>query len=227
MLRPEGKFMVRLLAILLLMVPAPVEAGAWLRDKGKGFWALSATGFKTDAGEYKYKSSAYFEYGALTWLTVGLDAEEHQDLYGHALIFARFPVKDFGNAGRLAAEFGVGAYHKRDKAWALYKTTLSYGKGFQSGWGNGWAAVDTALEYRSHEKLARKLDFTVGVTSERWLDPLLQIETTHVSDKPFYWSVRPSVMIRPKFSETIWVLGLERNSARRGTGLKFAVWRAF
>ncbi|WP_299984632.1 hypothetical protein [uncultured Ruegeria sp.] len=221
--------MVHLVLIFLLFITmgTPASAGAWLREKGSSFTAISLIVFKAEDDIYKYKSSLYAEWGLRPKLTIGLDAEEHQDLYGHALVFARVPVADFGQAGRLAAEFGVGAHHRQYSAWAMYKATLSYGKGIQTGLGAGWINVDTALEYRTHEALIRKLDFTTGLSSGRRLDPLLQIETSYVSDRPWYWSVRPSLMYRPKTGKLSWIVGAERNSAHDHIGFKFALWRSY
>lgn len=109
----------------------------------------------------------------------------------------------------------------------MYKFTLSYGKGFQTGWGDGWLAVDTALELRTHDALYRKLDITAGLSSDRLLNPLIQIETAYAPDHSLYWRARPSVMIRTKKSSATWVLGLERNDARSDTGLKLAIWNEF
>lgn len=216
-----------LCAVLLLFAACgPVLAGAWLRDKGAGFSAVSVTGFK-ESDVYKYKTSLYAEYGLGPRLTVGLDAEEHQDLYGHALVFARFLVADFGRSGRMAAELGVGAHHRQLQVWALYKATLSYGRNIETKIGNGWLAVDAALEYRTHDALFRKLDFTAGLSSGRRIDPLLQIETSYTPDRPFYWSVRPSIMYRPKGGQSTWVLGAERNSFRDTTGIKLALWLSY
>ncbi|KIC37724.1 hypothetical protein RA27_21085 [Ruegeria sp. ANG-R] len=221
--------MVRLVLIcmLLLALGAPARAGAWLREKGSSFTAISVTAFREEDDVYKYKSSLYAEWGLRPKLTIGLDAEEHQDLYGHALVFARVPVADFGPAGRLAAEFGVGAHHRQYGAWAMYKTTLSYGKGIQTGIGGGWINIDAALEERTHEALIHKLDFTAGLSSGRRIDPLLQIETSYISDRPWYWRVRPSLMYRPKTGNLTWILGAERNSNDDNIGLKFALWRSY
>ncbi len=216
-----------LIFLLLIAFAAPAWAGAWLREKGTSFSALSVTAFKEEDDIYKYKSSLYTEWGLRPKLTIGLDAEEHQDLYGHALVFARIPVVDFGQSGRFAAEFGVGAHHRQYGTWAMYKATLSYGKGLQTGLGGGWINVDAALENRTHEALIHKLDFTAGLSSGRRVDPLLQIETSYVSDRPWYWSVRPSLMYRPKSGKLTWILGAERNSARDHTGFKFALWRSY
>ncbi|WP_074737112.1 hypothetical protein [Ruegeria halocynthiae] len=215
-----------LIFVLVFTLGTPAWPGAWLREKDSSFTAISVTVFKEE-DVYKYKSSLYAEWGLRPKLTIGLDAEEHQDLYGHALIFARVPVTDFGSAGRLAAEFGIGAHHRQYSTWAMYKATLSYGKGIQTGLGAGWLAVDTAIEHRSHEATIHKLDFTAGLSSGRRLDPLLQIETSYVPDRPWYWSARPSVMYRPKTGNLTWILGAERNSARDEIGFKFALWRSY
>ncbi len=211
---------------LLFMVCTPAWSGAWLREKGSSFTALSVTAFKEE-DVYKYKTSLYTEWGLRPKLTIGLDAEEHQDLYGHALVFARVPVADMGSAGRLAAEFGVGAHHRQYSSWAMYKATLSYGKSIQTGLGGGWINVDAALENRTHEAVIRKLDFTAGLSSGRRFDPLLQIETSYVSDRPWYWRVRPSLMYRPKTGRLTWILGAERNSADDNIGIKFGLWRSY
>ncbi len=224
----EGAVMIRILLFLFLMTLAgPVFAGAWLREQNTGFVAAAITGFRTEDGSYEYKSSLYAEWGLRPGLTIGLDAEEHQHLYGHALIFARTPVADLGRKGRFAAEFGVGAHHRQKSAWALYKATVSYGNGFESGWGNGWIAIDAALEYRTHDALFRKLDLTAGLSSQRWINPLLQLESTYTPGRPVYWSARPSVMIRRKGGSTTWVVGAERNAFQSNVGIKFALWRDF
>ncbi len=212
--------------LLVFLVSTPAWAGAWLREKGSSFTALSVTAFKEDDGIYKYESALYAEWGLRPKLTIGLDAEEHQDLYGHALVFARFPIADLGQAGRFAAEFGVGTHHRQYDAWAMCKTTLSYGKGIQTGLGGGWINIDAVLENRTHEALIRKLDFTAGLSSGRRIDPLLQIETSYISDHPWYWRVRPSLMYRPKKGNLTWILGAERNSADDNIGIKFALWRS-
>ncbi len=213
--------------ILLLLAASPVWPGAWLREKDQAFTAASVTAFEDPNGMYDYKTAVYAEFGYRPGLTIGLDIEENRDLYGHALLFARLPVADFGNRGRFAVEFGAGAHHRYRNAWALYKVTLSYGKGFQTGWGNGWVAVDTAVENRTHDAVFRKLDFTAGLSADRLLNPLIQVETAYTPDRPLFWKARPSIMIRPQDSRITWVLGLERNQARTDTGLKLALWSEF
>ncbi|WP_254447902.1 hypothetical protein [Ruegeria arenilitoris] len=219
--RMRGAFFTTL---LIVMLGTPVWGGAWLREKGSVFSAASVTGFKEADNIFHYKTSLYAEWGAFPKLTIGLDAEEHQYLYGHALIFARFPIADFGSTGRLAGEIGVGVHHRQFQSWALYKTTLSYGKNIKTKFGNGWVAVDTALEFRTHEALIHKLDFTAGLSSKRRLNPLFQIETSYTSNQPIFWSARPSVIYRPRTGKTKWIIGIERNSYQDSTGFKISLW---
>ncbi|WP_254437418.1 hypothetical protein [Ruegeria arenilitoris] len=224
----ETARMFRVLALLLLLLSAaPAWPGAWLREKDAAFTAASVTAFKDRGGSYDYKTALYAEFGYRPNLTIGVDFEQSRDFYGHALLFARVPVADFNKWGRFAAEFGAGAHHKQLDAWAMYKLTLSYGKGFQTGWGNGWVAVDTALEIRTHDAVYRKLDITAGLSSDRLLNPLIQVETAYTSGHSLFWRARPSVMIRARDKGPTWVLGLERNDARNDTGLKIALWEEF
>ncbi len=160
-------------------------------------------------------------------MTIGLDAEQHHDLYGHALVFARLPVSDMGQAGLLAVELGFGAHNRRSRAQAMYKATLSWGKGFESGRGHGWMAVNAALENRTHEALIHKLDVTIGLSSARRFDPLLEVETSYVSGHPLYWTIRPSLVYSPQTGPNSWVLGVERNSFQGSWGVKAALWRDF
>ncbi len=212
-----------LLSSVLFLLCNPAWSGAWLREKGKTFTATSVSVFK-DGPDFDYKTSLYSEWGAREKLTLGVDVEGNRDLYGHAFVFARVPIADIGPPGRFATELGVGVHHRDTETWPLYKLALAYGRGFESRWGYGWLAIDTALEYRDEDALIRKLDLTTGLSADRRLNPLLQIETSYVPDRPFYWSARPWLMYRTKSGKTTWIFGVERNSVQQDFGLKFALW---
>ncbi|KUJ78397.1 hypothetical protein AVO44_14705 [Ruegeria profundi] len=212
---------------LLLMAAAPAWSGAWLREKDAAFTAASVTAFKDPDGSFNYKTALYAEYGLRPKVTIGLDLEQNRDYFGHALVFARVPVADFDDWGRFAAEFGAGAHYRLFGSWAMYKLTLSYGKGFQTGLGNGWFAVDAAWENRTHDAVFRKLDITTGLSGDRLLNPMMQIETSYTPESSLFWTVRPSVLIRGRDNGRTWVLGFERNKARNDTGVKFALWNTF
>ncbi|MBO9450840.1 hypothetical protein J7426_11260 [Tropicibacter sp. R16_0] len=219
----------RILAIFLLSLCAAQHAcaGAWLRDKGAGFLSLTGTLYNPSS-TYDFKSAVYAEWGVTPKLTVGLDLNERPGLTGHALIFARVPVTTLGQNGRVAFEFGGGGHHFQNRWHPMYKIGLSYGKSLDSRWGSGWLAIDFALEHRTRTSDPfYKLDATVGLSENRRLNPMLQIETAYFENSEFQWSVTPSILIKGKNNRK-WQIGIEHRSAYpKGYGLKFALLREF
>jgi len=217
-----------LIALWICMTAAcPAAAGAWLREKGHGFTSASVTLYRFQ-GAYDYKTTAYAEWGMAERLTLGIDINEQPGLAGHALIFARYPLWDLGTKGRFAAELGLGAHHWLGDWAPMGKLTLSYGKGLETRWGNGWLAVDTGWERRSGTKTnIFKLDMTAGLSTARRIDPMLQVETAYVPGHPLFWTITPSLLIEGSKRRT-WVLGLERKSDLPGSlNIKFSLWREF
>lgn len=210
-----------------IVVAGPAAAGAWLREKGHGFTSVSATLYRFQ-GIYDYKTAVYAEWGMDERLTVGLDINEQPGLTGHALIFARYPLWDKASKGRFSAELGLGAHHWLGDWAMMHKLTLSYGKGVHTSWGDGWLAIDTAWEQRRGTRTdIYKLDLTVGLSTARRIDPMLQVETSYVLDHRLFWTVTPSLLIDGGKGKT-WVLGLEHKSdLPGGLNIKFSLWREF
>ncbi len=221
--------MCRILAFCILFLTAAhsAYAGAWMREQGSGFLAVSAT-LHQNNNVLDYKSAVYAEWGFSPRLTLGFDLNERPGLSGHALLFSRFPIADLNELGRFAAEVGLGAHHGPQDWHPMYKFTLSYGLGFAKPWGSGWLAVDAAMEHRTGAgDPFYKLDLTAGLSNDRQFNPLLQLETTHIKGAPILWTVTPSVMIKAK-KNIRWVVGLENKSAYpKGVGLKISLWREF
>ncbi|WP_164659530.1 hypothetical protein [Tropicibacter sp. Alg240-R139] len=219
----------RILAILLLSLCAAqsASAGAWLREKGTGFLSLTGTIYNP-SDTYDFKSAVYGEWGLTPNLTVGLDLNERPGLTGHALVFARIPVAELGQNGRFAFEFGGGGHHFQDRWHPMYKVGLSYGQSLETPWGYGWLAIDLAFEHRLRTNDPfYKLDATVGLSADRLINPMLQIETSYFGDSEVHWSITPSILIRGK-NNTRWQFGIERRSAYpKGYGVKIALWREF
>ena len=219
----------RILAILLLSLCAaqPASAGAWLREKGTGFLSLTGTVYNP-SDSYDFKSAVYGEWGVTPKLTIGLDLNDRPGLTGHALVFARVPVSKVGKNGRFAFEFGGGGHHYQERWHPMYKIGLSYGRSLNTKWGYGWLAIDLAMEHRLRTSDPfYKLDATVGLSADRLINPMLQIETAYFSNSEFQWSVTPSILIRGK-NNTRWQFGIERRSGYpKGYGLKIALWREF
>lgn len=212
---------------MCMIIAAPAQAGAWLRDPGKFFFSASATGYRTDSLR-DYKLAAYGEWGVSEKLTLGLDLNEYGAVNGHAMIFVRLPLGQAGEFGRFAAELGLGKHQILGEWHRMYKATVSYGRSFRSDLGNGWLAVDAAQERRfGLSKPFWKSDLTAGLSTDRTIDPLLQIETSYLSGTSLIWSVIPSIMIRAR-GNTAWLIGVEKKSAFPDAfGLKLGFWRSF
>ena len=91
--------MFRVLFVLWLTCLAthPAYAGAWLREKGKGFLAYS----NLTASTLDTTFSAYFDYGLSERATIGATLDFNPPLYGYpsgkALLFMRRSL-DWGGA---------------------------------------------------------------------------------------------------------------------------------
>lgn len=223
-------------SVLLLLfwgvLAIPCHAGAWLREVGAGFWSFTAT-YRDTTPDPTLETSLFGEYGVAPRLTVGVDINERPGITGHALVFARLPIGSAEGRNRLAVELAIGGYHWQGKWSRMYKTTLSYGRGFDSALGSGWLAVDAAVEQSPGLPGAfYKLDTTVGLSSGGSIRPIMQIETSYTSGFPVNWSVTPGVMIDAKparnGAKTVWVVGIERKYAgEHSLGLKLGLWTSF
>lgn len=213
--------------VALLILPPSVRAGAWLREPGTTFAALTLTLYKSELVR-PLQTTFYAETGVRNWLTLGLDIHSRPYELGHALAFARLPLLTTDRFGRFALELGAGTHHRFEQTNGIYRATLSYGLGFDTRIGPGWLAVDLAQEHRSGPDLTiSKLDLTTGLSSDRLLNPLLQIESSYSQTGDLYWSAAPSLILRGK-NGTRWQLGIERRSAfPRATGVKLGLWRTF
>ena len=223
----------RILMVLLIYLSAApsVSAGAWLRDKGKGFFSFGST-LRSYGDALQSENSLYGEYGLGPKLMLGFDINDIIGVGGHALVFFRTPIGPRDRALNMSLELALGAHRVNSQSGGLSggmaKSTFSVGKGFSSRWGDGWFNIDTAVEYRDGlSDPAFKLDAIIGASSNRRFRPLVQVETTYIPGNPLIWAVVPGVMIRGK-KNTTWVLGLERKtSARASLGLKFSIWKEF
>jgi len=216
-----------LVLLICLVDPQPAMAGAWLREKGRGFLAVSSM-VRGVSPVRDYEADIYMDYGAHEDLTIGLSLNDKPGISGHILAFARLPLMQLDEETQLAVELGVGG-HQVFGTWnPMYRLALSYGFGF-SGWaGPGWLAVDSAVEHRTRlGKPVLKLDAAIGSSSANKVRPLLQLETAMAQNTRFQWAVTPSLMISGLGDATL-VIGVQRRSyGRHRTGLKIALWRNF
>jgi len=205
----------------------PALAGAWMRDQGSGFSSVSAT-FQHSTGGWSTDFGYYGEFGVSPFLTLGIDLNDNDNLAGHALVFARVPLEFLPSEHHLATELALGGAHYQNVWKSMHKLTLSYGHAFDSIWGPGWLAIDSAYEKRAINTGAiLKLDATIGLSDNTHLRPMLQIETAKISGHQLFYTITPSLQF-PLPRDLKLLIGVEhRVTTRRSIGLKVGMWHRF
>lgn len=218
-----------ILAFWLMCLSAhPVAAGAWLRDKGKGFLAYS----NLTASTMDTTFSAYFDYGLSHKMTIGATLDIYsplgQQISGKGIIFVRRSL-DWGFfEGNWAYELGIGAYYTGVEFEPVAKTALSYGRGITWGKREGWFAVDAAVEWNidSAQHMV-KLDTTIGLDFGPRSKGMLQVFSTF-SDDWRTMTIAPSYVFQTKKRKSNYVVGLETSStAPEVIAIKIGVWQSF
>jgi len=216
------------LLIALLCTASPAWGGAWLRETGRSFRALTLL-LRHGDPDARHELSLYQDYGIGPRLTLGLDLNERPGITGHMLIFARLPLTRPGTRTKLAIETAVGGHHWRGAWNPMYRVTLSLGRGALFGRrGAGWLAVDAGYERRlGNARPTYKLDATLGFSAPGRIRPILQLETAKTPGQALSWALAPGLLIDRR-DRGAWLIALERKSAGRETiGLKFGLWQRF
>ena len=166
-----------LLVLLLALLPALAQAGAWPRARGEVYLQADA-----ELGGRGW-SGLYAEWGGPRDLTFGLAvgtepaALREADANGRGRVFVRAPLPVPWREWRLAVEAGVGADIRTTEhpdLPVLYAPRLilgvSAGRGLRTPLGPGWVNADLRVGRRVHEPMgpvgpARRtvLDATLGV----------------------------------------------------------------
>jgi hypothetical protein len=223
-------WMYRLVLVFCLMclTAQPAAAGAWLREKGKGFLAYS----NLTASTMDTTFSAYFDYGLSDRMTVGATLDIYtpigNQMSGKGLLFLRRSL-DWGVFdGKWAYELGVGARHTGVEFVPVAKTALSYGRGISWGKRKGWFAVDAGVEWGFGDaQHLVKIDTTVGLDIGPRSKGMLQVFSTFNDD----WgtvTIAPSYIFQNKKKKGNYVIGLETSSnAPEIIAVKIGVWQSF
>jgi hypothetical protein len=166
----KGASVMRFLGALLIWIWASAAfGGAWPREKGQIFFALSSD-------QTRAKISA--EYGLGRDWTLGAEATQGEKGRLPALsVFLMHPV--WRGSGGAIVSAGIGAAYRETYAAGAYthlqgtpeiaaSVRLSWGMGFGSRWGDGWYALDAQVEKVMSEDwalrgLTYKLDATIGL----------------------------------------------------------------
>lgn len=221
-------------AILALCVAAQAEAGAWARGEGNTFVAFAYT---VTAEPGSLGASAFDPHGYLSLMverglsqryTFGLDAGS-DDGDGYSLV--AYLSRNFGPAeahNRYAAHFGIGYADVGPTTTPLVYLGASLGRGFQTSWGSGWAALDTAVHYRTGTGgLVVKGDLTLGLNSGDRTKMFVQLQSGRYARSNVYVRAVPTVAYQIAPGRHL-ELGVSLGVAGdRTVGLKLGTWLEF
>ncbi len=218
-------------ALLILLVPAWVQAGAWPRKVGETFLSFSTTltSARDPLGhDLQSDSSIYVERGIRENLTFGLDGQI--DLVGEysLLAFLRRPIMQRAERNRFAVLGGAGVIIAGDQTIPLVRIGAAWGRGLQTRFGSGWASVDTSAEYRGDQSdVSIKADLTLGLKPTDRLKLILQLQTGRYVGSDPYIRLAPSVVRQFGPGRHI-ELGLQVGVAGDDrVGLKMGSWLEF
>jgi hypothetical protein len=232
------------LALILVFASAPTaEAGAWLREKGKGFTSSSLQ--TTDSAGTS--GSLYAEYGLSKGITVGLDATYDTDLatyltdrttlilnedgtfpQGSAVVFFRFPLGPTDQVNKWAYHIGLGVRYENGELAQAAEVGLSWGRGIQWRDRYGWINVDTSYNSPEDPLADRiKIDATVGLGLTQRLKGMLQVFNT-IQDGETYTKIAPSLLVSLGKGGTTLQLSSEIPvSGGGGPSIKLGLWYEF
>lgn len=236
-----------LLPVVLMALATEAGAGAWKLPQGHGFTSASVT-LRHQGSHLREELSIYGDYGFSKHFDLGLDLNQVANASGHAMVFARLPLRQTSKGLRLSTELAAGGSHFRGKWSGIYRLTLSAGTNFATAHGSGWGNLDLRYEKRSNQDHPLwKLDGSLGLHGSGRFSPLLAIETAKARGQNLTYTIIPSVRIklsgqsfRPRsrriqnqighrFSNTRdLVVGLSyRHAETQSLGLKIALWHRF
>ena len=219
-----------LLPFLLILTANAAFAGAWLREKGAGFSATTAS--ITLARDFSEET--FLEYGVRDDLTLGLElgflhfANGLQA--GSASLFLRRPIGTKEAEAKLAYELGLGVGWRGELVEPLIKAGLSWGRGYSLGRISGWASVDASITWTvyTNEPLV-KLDSTLGMNFTDRISGMVQAFHAR-SLGVAATSIAPSVIIQPmRNQKNLRIrIGAETQVGNSmNTALKLGLWREF
>jgi hypothetical protein len=229
---------VALIALASICFGAQAEAGAWPREKGTTFLSFGhaastgTTTLLTPDFQINNYTSVFAEYGLTESLTIGLNAgfggdDDYSVQAGY--VFARYPVWSDDSGHRVGAEIGFGLIDDEpDGRQRRVIPGLSWGYGFESRWGGGWAGIEASADFRMPSgDTAWKADVTLGIKpTDNWM-AILQVQNGLYPDAEALVRVAPSVVRRIGARAHVQIGGFAGLVGDDSIGGKVAVWLSF
>lgn len=218
---------VALFGLILLFCTSLAQAGAWPRDKGKGF-ATTATRLSwpqdldhwTSSNPTQEYYTAYLEYGLTDRVTLGLDLGRSVSGDGKTVGFIQWPLRSAGKGPVISVALGFGKIGGE----SVLRPGLFMGWGLEK----GWVTVEALSEYQIETGLTdHKIDLTWGRNLAKDRKLILQVQTGKPAIDPAFVRFAPSIVFpagkRLKL-ETGATWGLMGDTSM---GLKFGIWTEF
>jgi hypothetical protein len=241
---------------LLATMATEAPAGAWTRPEGETFASVSTSYYRTDpdSGYEEATLNLYFEHGLRDWLTVGGALEATQPVGAASSLDGETTLAGFaqaqlwtGSAGDpLSLQIGLraplgdvasGKPPQLEDDWAA-EARLLYGRGFDTGFGPGFADAQAALRLnRGDDADELRLDLTAGLRpAPRWLIMVQSLNTIGLRNATGFgadfdvYKIAPAVGYEIGWGATL-LLSVEREIAGRGitqgTRARLGVWTTF
>lgn len=211
--------------VLILLLPTPCLAGAWLREPGSTFLSYSVTlEDPGDSGRSVGFGGLYLEHGLHPTLTMGLDAGT--DEFGHTKLigFGVIPLSDPEAATRLTAEIGFGMLDER----AVLRPGLSIGRGLTLAGRPGWISLDARVGLQLDAgNSTLSTDLTLGVEITARSRVIVQLQQGGPMDDPDFIRIVPSVVFERGPGHHLEIGATAGLKSAPDAGLKLAIWRTF
>ena len=155
-----------LVGAMALLASSPALAGPWPRGEGKTFLSFGYE-ITADTSDPFYPLSdsytGYLEYGVGKRLTFVLDASRDEEPESQSVI-ARFrhTLSAPESTHQFSVAAGLGSEGRAAGTESLSLVGASWGRGFESRWGGGWATVDVQYRFGGDFALG-KVDGTLGI----------------------------------------------------------------
>ena len=222
------RFVIVCLYVLCLWAPAPVAAGAWMREVGTTFTSTSFTvNYFRDTA-----SSTYIEHGLRDDLTLGLDVGYYTSRFGVqsgiATVFMRRPLGPNTGKNKWAYEVGLGSGWIGELVLPHAKAGLSWGRGYKLGDRYGWMAVDASVTMDiTYGQRLYKVDSTVGLGITDTTKGVMQLYLTQLNGALF-GTIAPSLIYTPPQKKFSIQIGAESPiNGWDDTAIKIGFWRTF
>ncbi|MDF0603830.1 hypothetical protein P1J78_24255 [Psychromarinibacter sp. C21-152] len=172
--------------------------------------------------------SLMVEHGWTARLTFGLEAGRADAGDHKAFLYVARSVGPADATHRFAVRAGLGRIRAGGVDEAAALAGLSWGRGFTTGLGDGWAAVDSTLHYRfGTGDIVAKTDATLGLKPRDGLQVFVQFQAGRYPGNAPYLRAVPSLAweFSPGRHVEVGVpVGLVGDNA---VGLKIGAWLEF